>query len=206
MLVREIVICSLDHRLVGSSIGAVVEGLPALLLNGLPLVIEVGLGNDRRAHTVRLEKNSELQLICRQRFKVVGPVDAGRAVGTATVVLHQNRMLSLADILGALKQHVLKEMGEAGSSWPLVARADIISDAYGIRRCAMILGEDNPETVFQSEFFEGDVEGPGRPNGGLSGLGFGAVEPTPGNNRQQNEQSRQKRRCCFQWCSCITAY
>jgi hypothetical protein len=40
----------------------------------------------------------------------------------------------------------------------------------------MILGEDNPETVFQPDFFEGDVEGP-------SGLGFRAVKPASGNNR-----------------------
>jgi hypothetical protein len=57
-------------------------------------------------------------------------------------------MLSLTDILRALKQHVLEEMGKTGSSWPLVAGADIVSDGNGIGRRAMILGKDDPETVF----------------------------------------------------------
>jgi hypothetical protein len=40
----------------------------------------------------------------------------------------------------------------------------------------MILGKDDPETIVQSKFFEGDVEGPG-------GLGRRAVKPASGKNR-----------------------
>ena len=161
MLVCEIDISGLDHRLVGSPVGAVVEALPPFLLHRLPLVVEVGLRDVQRAHTVRFEKNPELQLVRRQGLKVIGPLGVRGAVGAAAVVLYQDKMLPFADILRPLKQHMLEQMGEAGPSRPLVTGPDIVCDTDRIGRRAMILGEDNPQTVVQSEFFEGDVEGLG---------------------------------------------
>src|SRR5215510_14321131 len=88
-------------------------------------------------------------------------------------------------------------MGKAGSRRPLIARADIVSDANRIGGCAMIFGENHPKTVVQFEFFEGDVERLGRLGGGLIVVGFCAPEQGPGNNRYQDDQSRDKSFCCF---------
>ena len=68
------------------------------------------------AHTVRFEKNPELQLVRRQGLKVIGPLGIRGAVGAAAVVLYQDKMLPLADIRRPLKQHMLEQMSEAGPS------------------------------------------------------------------------------------------
>lgn len=65
-------------------------------------------------------------------------------------------MLAFADILRALKQHVLEQMSETGSARTLVARADVISDTNGIGGRAVIFSEQYTETILQAEFFEVD--------------------------------------------------
>jgi hypothetical protein len=70
--------------------------------------------------------------------------------------LNQDEMLAFADILRALKQHVLEQMSETGPTRMLVTRANVISDTNGIGGRAVIFSEQYTETILQAEFFEVD--------------------------------------------------
>ncbi len=114
MFIRKAIVRETDHRLVGLPVRAIVVALPALFLHGKALVVEICLGDARRAHAVGLEKNPQFQLIGGQRLEIISAVAVGRAVGAAAVVLNQNKMFALAHVFRALKQHMLEQMSEAG--------------------------------------------------------------------------------------------
>ena len=65
VFISKVVVGQIDDRLVSFPIGPIVIALAPFLLDGQALVIEVRLGNRRRAHAVGFEKNSQFQLIRR---------------------------------------------------------------------------------------------------------------------------------------------
>src|SRR6266508_297756 len=58
VFVGKVIIGQVDDRFIGFSVGTVVVALAALFLDGQTLIVEIGLRNSRRPHTVGLEKNS----------------------------------------------------------------------------------------------------------------------------------------------------
>ena len=65
MFIGKVVVGQIDDRFIGFPVGPIVVALAPFLLDGQPLVIEIRLGNRRRAHAVGFEKNSQFQLIRR---------------------------------------------------------------------------------------------------------------------------------------------
>ena len=68
-------------------------------------------------------------------------------------------MLAFADVLRALKQHVLEEMGKAGAAGIFIARADIVSHANRKSRRAGVFREQHAQAIFEFEFLESDIVG-----------------------------------------------
>jgi hypothetical protein len=52
---------------------------------------------------------------------------------------------------------VLEEVGEAGASLALVARADVVLDDDGVDRRGMILGNDHAQSVLETDVGELDL-------------------------------------------------
>ena len=63
-------------------------------------------------------------------------------------------MLAFADVFGALKHHVFKEMREAGVAGLFIAGAYVIRDGDGKSGRGMIFREDDAQSVFEFEFLE----------------------------------------------------
>src|SRR5258706_9188815 len=103
MFISEVIVNQIERRLVAFTVGPIVIVLPPLLLHGGALIIVICLGNRLRAHAIGFEKNSQLELIGRQRFEIVGAIGIGRAVGAAAVLLDQDEVLALADVFRTLK-------------------------------------------------------------------------------------------------------
>ena len=76
------------------------------------------------------------------------------SVHPAAVVLDKDKMLAFADILGALKHHVLEKVSEARPSSMLVSRSRIVDNRDGIRRRRVVLGQDHTQTVLEFVFRE----------------------------------------------------
>jgi hypothetical protein len=167
MLIGEIVEGDLLDGFVGASIGLIVDAQPPFLLHRLALVVEVVLDDRQRAHAIGLEKQRRVELVRRHGFEVQRPLLVGRAVDRAAVADDGEQVLAGADVLGALEHHVLEQVGEAGASDALVARADVVGDGDGEYRRRVVLRDDHAQPVLQPRVGELD----GRSRDGADGCG-----------------------------------
>ena len=90
MLVSEVVICRREKRFKRTTVGLVVVTLAPLFLNCRSLIVEVRLINRQRAHAVRFEEQTEIQLVCGQRLEIHRAVGRRVAVHPATVVFNND--------------------------------------------------------------------------------------------------------------------
>ena len=70
-------------------------------------------------------------------FKIIGEVEARRAVENSAVLLHQLDEFHLAEVPRALEHHVFEQVRKAGAVARLDAKADVVVDAHAKRsaRC-----------------------------------------------------------------------
>ena len=157
------------EALEGPPVGLVVHLLAALVDHHVALVVELllGDGGEQVPHAVGLQPQPQVELVGGQHLVVVGAVEPGRAVGDAPRLLHEAEVVVGADVLAALEQHVLEQMGESGAAGSLVLRADVVPDVdrrQGQRRIAV---QHHPQAVGQGVALELEGAG-GEP---LAGLG-----------------------------------
>ncbi len=149
VFVSEIIVGQAVYIEFGAAVGLIVNSLAALFLHGVALVIEIRLIDIQRAHAIGLEKKSQIELIFRQLLEVSGAVFGGGAVHVAAVVEDQHEMLALADILRALKHHVLEEMRVAGMAGAFVAAAHVVRNVNRVNGRAVIGDENYAEAVIE---------------------------------------------------------
>ena len=154
VLVAEVVVGEVVDLQFGLAVRLVVDAQPALVLHGVPLIVEIGLVDGQRAHPVAFEVKREVELVLGKLLEIVGAVFVGRAVHAAAVVQDQDEVLTLADVFGPLEHHVLKKMGEARPPGPLIARAHVVSDGNGKDRGRMIGRDDHSQSVRQALLHE----------------------------------------------------
>ena len=149
MLVGEIVVGEAVDIEFGVAIGLVVNALAALFLHGVALVVEIRLRDVQRAHAVGFEEKPQIELIFRQLLEISGAVFVGGAVHVAAVVEHQDEMLAFADVLRALKHHVLEKVREAGVAGAFVAAAHVVGNVNRIDGRAVVGNQNHAQAVVE---------------------------------------------------------
>ncbi len=161
----------LQQHLLHEASGPVLRPLPALVLHHVPLVVERLLeagAVQQKAHPIALQPEGQLELIGGDDLEVVGAILRSRAVDVGGAGLLQVlEVLVLADVLRALKHHVLEQVGESRSSRNLVASADFVPDVDDDLGHPMVLVQDHLEAIRQYVFLERQPRQVGR--GGLGG-------------------------------------
>ena len=84
-------------------------------------------------------------------------------------------MLTLADVLGALEHHVLEQVGESGSSLPLVAGSHVVVHGDREDRRGMVFGDDDTQPVGER---------------GVRELGWRGTNRGDGDGRDDSERGR----------------
>jgi hypothetical protein len=67
-------------------------------------------------------------------------------------------MLALADVLAALKHHVLEQVSETALAGSFVARADAVRDRDRDRLRAVVRSEHETETILDRQSFDASTE------------------------------------------------
>src|SRR5262249_52169115 len=116
-----------------------------------------GDGGEEEATAVGRQPQGEVEVVGGEGLVVVGAVEPGRAVGHPAHLLDVVEVLVGFDVLAALEQHVLEEVGEAGPAWPLVLRADVIPEVDGDQGEAAVEVEDDAQPVSQGVLGEAEV-------------------------------------------------
>ncbi len=130
--------------------------LPALVADDVALISQLLAVEafEEKAHAVALEPEGEFELIAGHGLEVVGTVEVRGAVDVGCAgALDVLDVGLLANVFGALKHHVLEEMGEAGAASALVEGADVIPEVDGDERQAVVLMHQDDETVRHHEPF-----------------------------------------------------
>ena len=92
------------------------------------------------------------------RQVVIGEIEPGGTVEDASVLLHQADEFHLPQILGALKHHVLEQVGEAGAVLGLDAESDAVIDRGDDRGRGVIGRKDHAQAVGQLVVGDGHGE------------------------------------------------
>ena len=138
MLVSEVVVRKAVEIQFRAPVRLVVDALAAFFFHGIALVVEIGLGDVKRAHAVGFQVQAEVELVLGQLFEVDRAVFTGGAVHVAAIVEHEDEMLAFADICRALEHHVLEQVSEAGAARKFVATAHVVGDVDSVDRGAMV--------------------------------------------------------------------
>src|ERR1019366_6827092 len=149
MLVGEVVVHQLVHLFEGLPVRLVVDAQAPFFFDGLPLILQVRLGDLERPHAVGLQEQGQVELVLGHDFEVQGAVVVGRAVHAAALGEDPIKVLAGPHVFRAFEHHVLEQVGEAGAPLALVARADFITDGDAEYRGIVVLRDDHPETVVE---------------------------------------------------------
>ena len=148
----------------------------------LPLAVE----DQRALHAVGLDAHRELEPVRGNRRVVVRPVVVRAGVEGRAVQEEGASDLAEPELLRALEEHVLEEMGHPGNASVLVARADSVPDAEADDRRAPHLLHQHGEAVRQHGLLDAGGEA-GRRKPGGRGRAAGAA----GGDAQEDEQRQQ---------------
>ena len=80
---------------------------------------------------------------------VLRAVGSSETIHAASIVLNQHEMFTFADILGALKHHVLEEVREPAVPLRLEPEADFVIHAHGYNRRCRIRRNDHAQAILE---------------------------------------------------------
>ena len=132
------------------------HALSSLVAHHIALVLELpGIEFfQEKSHAVAFEPEGQLQLVRRQRFKIIRAVKVCCAVDLAgSRRLEVPEVALFADVPGSLEHHVFEQVSEAGEAGALIGRADVIPDIHGHERQTVVLEQNHIEAVGESVFF-----------------------------------------------------
>jgi len=146
------------HRNTREAIGAILVILTALVQHDITLVVELLIGERRQevTHAIRLHPQREIERAGRHHLPVVRAIDAGRAVEQSARAL-ERRKVAVVVMLGAFEHQVFEQVGESGSSRPLVLRTDVIPDIDGDHRQLVVFVNDDVQAVRKRFLRIGDL-------------------------------------------------
>ena len=160
---------ALQHLDEDAAIGLVLVALATLLLHHIALRVHPHLVHPGVQHALALQPQPQFQLVARQHLVVVGAVAVGVGVQHAAGLLHVLGELAAPDVLAALKEQVLEEVGEAAAVLRFVLAAHVVHHAHGNDGRAVVLVQDHVQAVGQVVFGKSDLAHLGA--GGQGGRG-----------------------------------
>src|SRR5205814_8385844 len=104
------------------------------------LIGEIVLGDGKAAHAIGLGPECRLQFMGRQDLEVIGEIESRRAVEHSAALLNEADELHLAQVLRALKHHVLEKVCKTGPVSRFDPKSDLVIDRHGYSRGGMIGG------------------------------------------------------------------
>ncbi len=140
------------------TVGDVVVALSLLLLDDLPLGVEVGLVDREGRETIRLQPERELQRAARDGLEVVRPLEGGGGVHRSPGCLHDGQVLAIPHLVGTGEHQVLEEVGEAGASGLLVPGTHVVPEVHGDAGAGGVGVDDHPQAIGQGGLFDHIVE------------------------------------------------
>ena len=173
------------------AIGLVVVALALLFFDDLVLGVDADLLNLGVEHALGFQPKPQLELVARQELVVEGAVLGRVGVQDAAGVFHVGIELATRDVLRALKQEVLEEVGHARAVGPLVLGADVVKHGDCDERGGVVLVEDDVEAVVQIEFGELDLASLGLAPRSGRGQGRGCAEEQEGGESHVGKLSLQ---------------
>src|SRR5579875_92801 len=111
------------------------------------LIAEIFVVNFESTHAVGFEPEDAFEGVGGNNFEIVGEVVIRGAVQNAAGGVDEANVFHFPGVLGALKHHVLEEMGEATASARLEAKADLIIDAHGGDGRGMVGRNDDAQAI-----------------------------------------------------------
>ncbi len=154
VLVREVIVRQLANALESTAIGLIIDTKAALFLHRLPLVFQVLFSDHKRPHPVRLEEQTQIDLVLRHDLEVQRSLRVRGSVHRAAIVKNKEKVLPSTDFLGALEHHVLEEVGEACAAGSLVLGAHAVAHRDGVDGRVMILRDDHSQAVLETSIGE----------------------------------------------------
>src|SRR5262249_14012121 len=134
--------------------GLVIKTQAPFFLYRVALIVEIRFIDHQTAHAISFDKESQIKLIGRQRFKIGGAIFVSGAVHDATVIEDEIVDLAITDIFRSLEHHMLEQVSEAGAALTLVSRADVVGDVHRNHGSIVILHGDYPQPVGEFGFLE----------------------------------------------------
>ena len=107
-MVRTVIVRRRDQFEDGESVGGTSIVLLILTDDHRALIVEIGLGDGQRRHSVRLEPEPEGQLMRRKGQVIDRLIKRSKCTEIAAGVTHQALQRVFAEIGGALEHHVLE--------------------------------------------------------------------------------------------------
>jgi hypothetical protein len=137
----------------GLTVRTVLVVLPPLVLHDVTLVVELRLRHrgQKETHAIGLEPQRELELIRGQDLEVVRAIRGRRTVERSAGFLQELEVLLVADVLGALEEHVLEQVREARATAHFASAADVVVDVHGHDRIGVVFVHDQLEPVLEHE-------------------------------------------------------
>ena len=119
----------------GHPVGAVFVALPPLVFHHIPLNVKPLLVQSlqQKPHPVRLQPQSQLQIVRRHILPIVRPVRIGRAVQVRPHLLQRLKVAAVM-VLRPLEHHVLKEMCEPRPPRLLILGTHMVPDIHRRQR------------------------------------------------------------------------
>ena len=153
----------LRDELEPAPVGRVLEALAPLVLDDVPLVVELLLGEGvgQGREPVRFEPEDELEAGRRDGDEVVRPIVVGRAVDATLQQIRPGALgvgeVILRGVLGTLEHHVLEEVCKTRSSRLFVLRSHVKPEIDVHDWQLAVLVQDDLQAVGQREGLEGDL-------------------------------------------------
>jgi hypothetical protein len=136
------------------AVGLVLEALAELVLDDLPLAIELVLRQavDRERHAVALQPERQLELVRRHRLLEGGPVVLRVGVEVAPSFFHELcHVPALGHVTRAQEHQMLEEVRQPGARRRVVLRAHVVPEVDRHRRRGVVRREQHLEPVGQAK-------------------------------------------------------
>ena len=139
----------------------VVDRPAAFVLHDVALRVELLLREpwQHPAHAIGLEPERQRDLVGRNGFIVVRPIEPGGPVQGPSGALDEFEMFVRLDVRRPLKEHVLEQVGETGAIKPLIGRTHVIPQIDRDDRRRVILREHHMQAVREVITLDGNTHG-----------------------------------------------
>ena len=151
----------LGEDLPGAAIGLVVDALPPLVLDDIPLRVQLLQieGIEQKPHPIGLHPQRRLEIVRWHGLEVGRAIVRRRAVVRSADALGQLVVQAVRHVPGPGEHHVLEEVREPGAAFHLVLRSHVVPHVHRDGRSRPVDRGDDRQPVRQRVGLEGNIDG-----------------------------------------------